>query len=478
MEGGEMSSSASKVYLDLLSGTPVPVPVQRRILQWGTSHQDAAVLARLVMIEGLDPDIETELAQSSHLEVLLAWANRPGRTSDDLAQRLLKEKRASLLVGLAGREDLTEEIYEHLSENKSVNVRWALLANTNVKLELREKVAKTLAPEFRKDNFGGRRQLLDSLGTELSLWRIFLENITTNVVVSTAMALDIVDKPIMDRIVSYIEKKASNRVTNHTVTELAQSLSRRAELDSDHVARLLAALEVYYQLIKDNSYSYESRRVQETINQLKARPEGGLGQLLEAVRTASDEVTLISAVQEYENATKNMRLDNSILATAVVNHPLVTIDLMGQYFRNTDYKTWGDFSKKLSSEGRFELLAAIAAQTSLEHLIGLIGFRSEVVRHMLDRAYVGRELDMSRALSSWFQTAVSPESIAAMQDEFIALVPATQLLSSAVLSPFAMVLLEEQLGDNQKNWETFETLVADYQGTLPELLNTVNSLTS
>ena len=151
---------------------------------------------------------------------------------------------------------------------------------------------------------------------------------------------------------------------------------------------------------------------------------------------------------------------------------------MGQYFRNTDYKTWGDFSKKLSSEGRFELLAAIAAQTSLEHLIGLIGFRSEVVRHMLDRAYVGRELDMSRALSSWFQTAVSPESIAAMQDEFIALVPATQLLSSAVLSPFAMVLLEEQLGDNQKNWETFETLVADYQGTLPELLNTVNSLTS
>ena len=473
-----MSSSASKVYLDLLSGTPVPVPVQRRILQWGTTHQDATVLSRLVLIEGLDPDIETELSQSSHLDVLLAWSNRPGRSSGDLAERLLKEKRASLLVGLAGRKDLTEEIYEHLSGNKSVNVRWALLANTNVKLELREKVAKTLAPEFRKDNFGGRRQLIDSLGTELSLWRIFLDNITTNVVVSTAMALDIVDKPIMDRIVSYIEKKASNRVTNHTVTELAQSLSRRAELESDHVARLLTALEGYYQLIKDNSYSYESRRVQETINQLKSRPEGGLGQMLEAVRTASDEATLITAVQEYENATKQMRLDNSILATAVVTHPLVTIDLMGQYFRTTDYKTWGDFSRKLCSEGRFELLAAIAAQTSLEHLIGMIGFRSEVVHHMLERAYVGRELEMSRALEHWFNSVIDPETIAAMQDEFIAIVPATQLMSSAALASVAMVLLEEQLGDNQKNWETFETLVADYQGTLPELLNTVNSLTS
>jgi hypothetical protein len=238
------------------------------------------------------------------------------------------------------------------------------------------------------------------------------------------------------------------------------------------------ALEGYYQLIKDNSYSYESRRVLETINQLKSRPEGGLGQMLEAVRNASDEATLITAVQEYENATKQMRLDNSILATAVVTHPLVTIDLMGQYFRTTDYKTWGDFSRKLCSEGRFELLAAIAAQTSLEHLIGMIGFRSEVVHHMLERAYVGRELEMSRALEHWFNSVIDPETIAVMQDEFIAIVPATQLMSSAALAPVAMVLLEEQLGDNQKNWETFETLVADYHGTLPELLNTVNSLTS
>jgi hypothetical protein len=151
---------------------------------------------------------------------------------------------------------------------------------------------------------------------------------------------------------------------------------------------------------------------------------------------------------------------------------------MGQYFRTTDYKTWGDFSRKLCSEGRFELLAAIAAQTSLEHLIGMIGFRSEVVHHMLERAYVGRELDMSRALEHWFNSVIDPETIATMQDEFIAIVPATQLMSSAALASVAMVLLEEQLGDNQKNWETFETLVADYHGTLPELLNTVNSLTS
>ena len=473
-----MSSSASKVYLDLLLGTPVPVAVQRRILQWGTTHQDATVLSRLVSIEGLDPDIETELVQSSHLEVLLAWANRPGRSSNDLAERLLKEKRASLLVGLAGRDDLTEEIYTHLSENKSVNVRWALLANTNIKLELREKVAKTLAPEFRKDNYGGRRQLIDSLGTELSLWRIFLDNITTNVVVSTAIALDIVDKPIMDRIVSYIEKNASNRVTNHSVTELAQSLSRRAELESDHVARLVLALEGYFQLIKDNSYSYESRRVQETINQLKARPEGGLGHMLDAIKSASNEEDLINAVREYENTTKNMRLDNSILANAVVEHPLVTTDLMGQYFRTTDYKTWADVSKKLCSESRFDLLSAIAAQIGLEQLIGMIGFRSEIVQHMLNSAYIGRELDMDRALSHWFHSDISSDSITAMRDEFIAVVPATQLMSSAVLAPIAMVLLEEQLGDNQKRWETFETLVSEYQGTLPELLSTVNSLTS
>lgn len=471
-----MSSSASKVYLDLLAGTPVPVPVQRRILHWGTSHKDASVLSRLVSIEGLDPDIEAELAQSSHLDVLLAWANRPGRSSEALTERLLKEKRSSLLVGLAERNDLPEEIYENLADNKSVNVRWALLGNTAVKLEIREKVARSLAPEFRKDNYGGRHQLTAAVGTELSLWRIFLDNINTNVVVTTALALDIVDKPIMDRIVDYVEKRASNRTSNLSVTEIAQSLARRPELETDHVNRLVVALEGYYQMIKDHTYSYESRRVLETVNQLKARPEGGLGQMLESVRTATDETILLSAVDDYENATNMMRLDNSILATAVVNHPLVTTELMSRFFRTTDYTSWVDTSKRLVSEGRTDLLAAIGSQIGLDYLFNMVGFQEDVVKLMLKHAYVDRDYDSGRAVGHWLNSALEQQVVNVLSDEFVAQVPAVQLMASASLAPVAMALLDEHLGENQRSWETFETLVVDYQGTLPELLNTVNSL--
>lgn len=471
-----MSSSASKVYLDLLASTPVPVAIQRRILAWGTTHQDAEVLSRLASIEGLDPDIENELEGSSNLDVLLAWAARPGRSTKELTDRLLKEKRSSLLLGLAERKDLTEEIYDQLADNKSVNVRWALLGNTEVPMNTREKAAKSLAPEFRKDNWGGRRQLTDALGSNKNLWRIFLGHINTNVLVVTALGNNMVDREIMENIVSYLERKSSGSSSSYSLTDIAESVSRRSELDNDHAVRLIAALEFHYQKIKNNSYSYESRRILDIIGRLKARPEGGITQLLDAVRDASDAESLTNAVRHYEALSQTMRLDSSQLAKCVIAHPLVTPELISDHFRATDYDSWMTTVVNFDKLGRNDLLAAVATQLGIDYLFSMLGFREEVCRTVLEQAHKKKDYDSLRVVSTWLGTNIAPDVVELSKGMLLEYVPAASLIGSPSLAPLAMTMLDSEFGEDQPSWEIFETLIGDFQGTLPELLSTVRSL--
>lgn len=471
-----MSSSASQVYMDLLASSPVPVAIQRRILTWGLTHEDAKVLARLAQIDGLDPDIEAQLVQSTYLDVLLAWAQRPGQSSEALAERLMKEKRSSLLVGLAQRTDLTEDLYRQLASNKSVNVRWAILANKSVDIEIRKSVAKTLAPEFKKDNYGGRRLLHESLGTELDLWRIFLDNITTNVVVDTALYLDIVDKGIIDRMVTYLIDKVSQRNNEYSLAELAEAISRRPELDAENVNRMLPFLEAQHERIKHNQFSYGARRLEDLIKRLKARPEGGVEQLIESVRAADNSTDLTTAVETFKNLTQNIRLESSLLGKVVIEHKAVTFDLVKAHFRDLDYVTWAEYAQQLHKRGQPDLLAAVAMHSSLTYVFGWVGFDENILTYLLRRGYRDHDRDAARTVEHWLNDNIEDAIVDNIADLVLEYVPATELLSSRVFAGAAMKLMETKLGEDQRSWETFETLVSDFSGSLPELLDTVSSL--
>ena len=472
-----MSSSASSVYHDLLHVQPVPLTLQHRILRWGTTHKDGSLLAALATVDNLDPDIEEQLSQSSLLEVLLAWANRPGRSREVLVERLLKEKRAKLLVGLAELQGLDQAIYTKLADQKSVTVRWALLANNSIDFQTRKSVAESLAPEYRKDNWGARTQLMSALGDNVELWRIFVRHAQSCQVVSTALAVNVDSEMLTDAVNFVLRALNHSSYDRYTIGGVAETLSNRADLSNEDSTLLSEGIDSYL-LTRNNSSTYEMRRLQEASIRLKNRPTDGIDGLINNIIQSDTQDSFEESIRIFLSATSQLRLDRSLLATVVIDHQFVTPYLVSEYFRQVPRDTHDERIRRFEREGRFDLLIAVAGTLfNIEALIGLLADPAKTVEHILIKAYREDHTDTRRAVEMWMSHFIASDAYNAYADLLIQYVPARAMIANPFCASGVVGQIEIRLADNDRRWETFDTLVEDFNGTLPELLDTVEHLT-
>jgi hypothetical protein len=478
MEGRRlMPSSTSQVYHDLLNSTAVPATVQRRILHWGNSHSDPALLAHLAAIDELDPEVENSLAQTEHAEVLLAWANRPGRSTEALIERLMKEKRATLLVGLAQRSELSQEVYTKLADSRSITVRWALLANTSVDLQTRESIARTLAPEFTKDHQGARRQLTQTLGAERSLWAIFVNSIRSDIVVDAAFDAKVVDGDIQVKIVDYVIKRLNDGSLCYELSTAIGKIVRKPDLDPATATRLQNALESFVGRFQGSRFSsYEVTRASDSLKMLRTRPQEGLEDLLRAVANANDAEQLQTAVESYLVATAGSSLDKTLLAETIITHPQVTPELVSEYITTLRFTNWAEVASRFVDAGQWDHLAAIAEAMGMTNYLIEVGEHREVIERVLRRSFVNSNYDASSRSSYWLLNPHRPEIISKFEDLILAYVPAALVVSIPELGPRVLNDLVNTFGDDPRRWEMFETLIVEYDGTLPDLLETAVSL--
>jgi hypothetical protein len=135
-----MTQHASYVYDALLHRTP-DVNVQQRVYKYASHNKDIELLVRLCHLANLDPDMDQLLSKRQEADVLVAWASRPGRTSEELIERFSKEKRATLLTQVATKGDLPDTLYLELAQHPSASVGEAILSNSKAPVAARAAAA-------------------------------------------------------------------------------------------------------------------------------------------------------------------------------------------------------------------------------------------------------------------------------------------------------------------------------------------------
>ncbi len=117
------------------------------------------------MEKALDPDLSdaalASLARSEEAKVRAAVAERPATPLTTLL-KLMTDDAVSVRVGVARnqRTDMPLDVYEQLSQDKSVDVIYALIGNPNVP----DAVIGRLARQFHKEYASAARNRLSSKG--------------------------------------------------------------------------------------------------------------------------------------------------------------------------------------------------------------------------------------------------------------------------------------------------------------------------
>lgn len=106
------------------------------------------MLVTLAGIASLDPGVDAELATDSPATVVEAWVARPDRGADELAERAAAERRVGVRRLLAAREGLGEAAYRRLLDRGHHEVLTALLGNDAVPDAVRADVAAALPGEL------------------------------------------------------------------------------------------------------------------------------------------------------------------------------------------------------------------------------------------------------------------------------------------------------------------------------------------
>lgn len=473
-----MSSFKQPVYFDLLAATPVPLVVQQRVLKWGTAHGDAALLARLAAIDGLDQDIEDELASSPHLDVLLAWANRPGRSSDALVQRLAKEKRATLLVSIAERKGLDQDLYKKLAEHKSVTVKWALLGNTDVDHATRVSLANDVAKTYTKDNNGVRHQLLAALEHDLELWEPFIREARSNHLIATALTIDLTPE-LLDHVVDYV-CRSIERNGSYELSQIVTSLANRVDLTPAQTARMITTIDKYLEAHPStNGYmNWERRSLAEAGTRLKSRPVDGIESLFTAISEADSEESYLEAVRAFKSVTASLNLDRGRIAMLIIDHQHVTAELLHEHLSYYPRPMHINLAKRFENEGRLEHIVRVALHSYVfDSILESLENPRPVVDHLLNVAFRDGNHEYTRVADFWFDHAVKADQLERYGDIILEHIPARRLLTNAACTVRVMPLIESRLGDNDRRWETFDSLISEYTGSLNSLLDTVDHLT-
>lgn len=132
--------SLDTLYRNMLitnDGNALSTEMQERIYRHCVARKDTPLLVTLAKYPYLDAGIDARIKDHDDLNVIVAWATRPKRTSKELTERLLSDKRVAVLKPLAALPDLPAEVYETIAKVNSANLAEILAGNPSVPLPIR-----------------------------------------------------------------------------------------------------------------------------------------------------------------------------------------------------------------------------------------------------------------------------------------------------------------------------------------------------
>lgn len=484
--------SLEKLYQNMLAttdGSSLGIAMQERIYSHCVTRKATDLLVALAKYPSLDPGIDARIKTHDDLNVIVAWATRPNRSSKELAERLLSDKRVAVLKPLAALPGLPAEVYATIAKVNSANLAEILAGNTSVPLPIRIAKIKEHVKRMPRGVYNRHDERLHALckdpigpNGEIGvanhaqfMYEAVAETTLVPPYVVACLSKQYIREKDLDRWIEKFEALAANAGSDWG-DQLAKIITMISAQNTDdaRLGRLVDKVQTY---LNRMGQSYRTARVQDALNKLVSLDpelETMFRELVESTDPAGSG-ELVKTIRARAKANEDLVR----LAGIVARHAHVPVEygveLLPHMQRGHEDKT---FYARLEAAKDYDTLLRIVALANpygyRPHVLYNIENPKAVMEHMIARCRQEGKL-----LPDW-AAAVEPIS----ESPEIALEMLTwKRISELVGSiPGVVTLMEERiltaLGDDPAKWEAFNGLAEGFDGNLEDLLGAATALSA
>lgn len=485
--------SLSNFYTDMLNWSPGSTPLTRemqdRIYQHCVAKKDGSLLVSLARYPGLDPAIDDRIKGHDDLDVLVAWAKRPGRTPAQLSERLLSDKRVAVLKPLAALEGLPTEVYETIAKVNSAHLAEALAGNPSVPVDIRIKKIREYvqrAPRGAHHRHDERLHKMcanpkgpngEILGVDDSkrLYETIAETTLVAPYVLACLSKPYVRETDLDRWIENFDRIAGDGYDWQS--NVASIVTMIAGQNSDPARHDRLVTKVREHIARHGQSSYRTAQIQAALNKLVSFDEE-LEQMFRDLVASKDPVVadeLVGAIRTRSKSDEDLQR----LAGIVARHPHVAwrfgVELLGHMRGRDETST---FVKRLEAAGEYDLLIHMVANErfygSLPATVRMIDDETAFMTKMVER-----HRSENRLLPSWVIHTELIQQSPALAAEML---PWKGLGTAFTVVKGLVNLVEERIleaiGDDPVVWEAFNGLADGFDGNLDDLVGAAKTLSA
>lgn len=451
-----MSNNSLSVYKAWAKSKNLPDELLSRIYQKADRSGNIELLSLIANRDNLPEEIENLIVSRSELEVIKSWVNRNIRDTDKIVTKVLADKRATLLLMVSSIANLPENLYVAFAKSTSKKVAYSLALNNSVSDDIIKSIEDLVISSISGDHSGTIHNTTNLIKARPFLLDNFVAKTKSNLGLVTVISnFDISEETAL---------VAAKRVSEIDVSSVSYHFLSAFEkfIGKDHSSEVLLALKPLADQSGTHS-DYYSRKVVESANTAIARVGYDTASVYSRLKNDSY-IDLSATIKEAKLAIADKKLNANLVARYIWEN------------NNSSNAMMLDVVYSTPKDVILNRLLEMEKAGDLDRIIELFDERVSNyvnVDAMLNPLpIVERAAQRPGEVNTWVKY-----SKAWAHDRELALKyqPAIISLTDTGSCDKARELVSSQL-DTDTQWETFDGLVAEFSGSVIELLDTVKAL--
>jgi hypothetical protein len=462
---------------------PIPAAMQQRMLG-DLTKKNHELLAMLASRPELTEEVDRVIAEMTEPEIVAGWAARPGRGNEEIAARFRDEHRIANILPLARLRGLPAEVYMHLGRPESVKVAEALYSNPSVPAAcklLRIEVGIDLLES--KKGWKKQAHTRDAIDGDHDLAIAVLRRArSVGVIMGALESCGGLDTETLDDLLNRLPLMIED--DREQVTALSEVLEALALLDLDdkQLGLLRKAVKKATSVHGNVKASYWSQSFDGA--KFLTSPKGR--DTLATIRDLEHTVEIAQAAKTLKTLASRNRGYTSVAELAVnaaCRNPYLPAAVLRPYIDNADTTNLLTAIQRWMADGEYDHLVEMANEEygapwwlmEIENPLPLLLRAVEIAKETGTRIRGWVTEHPMVVGSPQLALDTLPWHYIADIDEVAEYSPETDVNPDLIVGAAAR-LITERLGTDPDKWEIFSRLAEEYDGTLPELLETASTL--
>jgi len=488
-----MSNAIGKVYATFLKKKEVDSTLQRHIYTYGNRSGDLNLLASLLTVSNLEPSLDQLLKEHPSAVVKAAWAGRPGRTIVEIENLVAKEKRIKVLTALAEREDTPAEVFKVIAEkSKGLGSLVALILNQVVDKSVKEKALLGLLSITNEGDINGVKiedsnkvPFKEIISMNPELIELMALNTKSINLISELVQSDYLSPEVQKHILELVKKSIpiiTNKPRGHYdnlslyhfnyINSIVSNMCEQGSMEESVGKEFTKILEKLIKDHKETKNNWYSNNFESAIEEIKNTKSNPVINYKEAIGKVSSTEELDKLIHDLLEVGKSQRRNSRLAAgtIAAITSRYATPEQIFYLVSEDEQVSWWEYRGIIKVLNSPEKIASIIARYSY---LGV----DDAFKH-LNNPEAGI-LAMVKLVSSKGLHISEDLLNSKYLTEDVAKHLPLRVLSNENLPLMVSDLLSNVIKDNllsEEAWLTFETLGEEFEGSILELLNLVNSI--